>query len=97
MVMDAAAEGFSNVVQFPELRLNTRDGLWDEGFAEGESNLREAMCFGNKALLDVRSGVHDGCTLWTATDNAVWSHIWSNGMSSAIHLFDLALELKVEC
>ena len=97
MVMDAAAEGFSNVVQFPELRLNASDGLWDEGFAEGGSNLREAMCFGNKALLDVRSGVHDGCALWAATDNAVWSHVWSNGMSSAIHLFDLVLELKVEC
>ena len=55
MVGDTTAEGFSNVVIFPALLLDTQDGLCDEGSAEGGSNLRGATCFGfeNKALLEV--------------------------------------------
>ena len=29
------------------------------------------------------------------TDNAVWSYVWTKGMSTAKHLFDLVLDLKI--
>ena len=32
-----------------------------------------------------------------AVDSAVFSTMWHNGMSSADHLFDLVVEIKLEC
>ena len=40
-------------------------------------------------------GRHTGCTLWGFTDNAVWSQVWTKGMSSVQHLFDLTLNIRV--
>lgn len=97
IVGDASAEGFSIVTQYPDMKLTSRDGMWDEVFAEGGSNLREAQNFANHCLNEIRSGMHDGCSLWAATDNAVWSAVWHKGMSSVKHLFKLAVDLRVEC
>ncbi len=96
-VGDASAEGFSIVTQYPDRSIQTRDGLWLESFAEGGSNLREAQNFGNHLLHEVESSKHDGCEVWACTDNAVWSAVWNKGMSSAKHMFNIALKLKVAC
>ena len=96
-VGDASAEGFSIVTQYPDLTIQARDGLWDEVFAEGGSNLRDVQNFGNHLLEEIRAGMHDGCALWAATDNAVWSAVWHKGMSSVKHLFKIAVDLRVEC
>ena len=96
-VGDASAEGFAIVTQYPDMTLTGRDGLWDELFAEGGSNLREAQNFGNHLLDEVKSGNHDGCAVWAFTDNAVWSYVWNKGMSSVKHLFRIAVDLKVAC
>lgn len=42
-------------------------------------------------------GKHDGCPLWAFTDNGCWSAVWRKGLSTAKHLFDLVLKLKVAC
>ena len=42
IVADASAEGFSIVTQYPELKLEGRDGMWTLAFARGGSNLRES-------------------------------------------------------
>lgn len=97
VVGDASAEGFAIATQYPDLSLHCRDGLWEDEFAKGGSNLREAQNFANHCLHEIRSGMHDGCALWAATDNAVWSAVWHKGMSSVKHLFNLAVELRVEC
>jgi len=97
VVGDASAEGFSIATQHPDLSLECRDGLWEDEFAEGGSNLREAQNFANHCLAEIRAGKHDGCTLWVATDNAVWSAVWHKGMSTVKHLFKLAVDLRVEC
>ena len=94
---DASAEGFGSVTQYPDLRIEGRDGLWMPAFSEGGSNLREATAQVNHLLGDVKIGKHDGCEIWCATDNAVWSAVWHKGMSTAKHLFQLVLDLKVEC
>jgi hypothetical protein len=41
-------------------------------------------------------GKHDGCKVWAATNNSVWSAIWNKGLSSARYLFYLVLALKQE-
>ncbi len=94
---DASAEGFSWATQYPSGRLETRHGLWEEAFARGGSNLREAQNQVNHLLADVRAGRHDGCEVWCVTDNAVWAAVWNKGMSSAQHLFSLVVDLKVAC
>jgi len=94
---DASAEGFYSTTQYPDGHVESREGLWDERFAEGGSNLREAQNQVNHLLGEVKAGKHDGCELWCVTDNAVWSSVWQKGMSSAKHLFKLVLELKQEC
>jgi hypothetical protein len=86
-VGDASAEGFAIVTQYPDMTITARDGLWDELFAEGGSNLREAQNFGNHLLEEVKSGNHDGCAVWAFTDNAVWSYVWNKGMSFIRNLF----------
>ena len=68
-----------------------------EEFAEGGSNLREAQNHVNFLLTEIRSGDHDGCEIWAATNNAVLSAVWHKGMSSARHLFNLVVKLKVAC
>jgi len=93
-VGDASREGFGGVTQFPNLSMTSREGLWDASFAEGGSNLREAQNQVNHLLWEITAGKHDGCELWAATDNAVWSAIWTKGMSHARHLFHLVLTLK---
>ena len=97
VVGDASAEGFSIVTQYPDLALDCQDGLWDETFTERGSNLREAQNFANHCLVEIKSGKHDGCSLWVAKDNAVWSAVWHKGISTARHVFNLAVDLRVEC
>ena len=60
---DASAEGFAIVTQHPDLSTETRDGLWDELFAEGGSNLREAKNFGNHLLHKIKAGKPNGCAV----------------------------------
>ena len=73
-----------------------RDGLFLNEFARGGSNLREAQNQVNHLLDDIKAGIHDGCELWCATDNAVWSAVWNKGLSTARHLYYLVLELRLE-
>jgi hypothetical protein len=72
---DASAEGFGSAMQYPGGATSRRDGLWMPAFSEGSSNLREATAQVNHILGDVRGGLHDGCKVWCATDNAVWSAV----------------------
>ena len=92
---DASAEGFFIATQYPDGHIATRSGLWDDDFAAGSSNLREAQNFGNHILEEINSGSHTGCTLWGFTDNAVWSQVWSKGMATVRHLFELALKIRI--
>ena len=94
---DASAEGFAQAVQYPDLTIDERDGLWVPEITEKSSNLREALNIANHLKDDISKGRHDGCELWQATDNAVWSAVCNKGMSSARHLFDLLVEIKVLC
>jgi hypothetical protein len=50
----------------------------------------------NHLLQEIREGLQDGCKVWAATDNLVWSAVWNKGLSSARHLFYLDLALKQE-
>jgi len=95
VIGDASAEGFGAGTQFPGLEFEGRDGLWMTDFASGGSNLREAQNLVNHLLADIRAGKHDGCEVWCFTDNAVWSYVWTKGLSSARHLFHLVLDLRV--
>ncbi len=83
--------------QYPDLVFDKRDGLWLDSFAAGSSNLREAQNIVNHLLWDIRCGKHDGCAILQPTDNAVWSYVLNKGLSTAKHLFNLVLDLKVEC
>ena len=96
-VADASAEGFGAVMQYPDGSIVGRDGLWLPDYASGGSNLREATAQVNHLLQDIMAGKHDGCEIWCGTDNAVWSAVWHKGMSSAKHLFELVVNLKVAC
>ena len=96
-VADASAEGFGLVPQYPNGSTERRDGLWMPSFAVGGSNLRDATAQVNRLLSDVQAGRNDGCEVWCATDNAIWSYIWHKGMSTVKHLFALVLDLKVVC
>ncbi len=93
-VGDASREGFSGATQFPDGMVTSREGLWDPNFAEGGSNLREAQNQVNHLLQEIQMGKHDGCKVWAATDNRVWSAVWNKGSSLARHLFYLVLALK---
>jgi len=64
VVGDASAEGFFIATQYPDLSITTRGGLWEDEFAEGSSNLREAQNFGNHLLDEIKAGKHDGCAVW---------------------------------
>ncbi len=91
---DASREGFGGATQYPDGTLTLQEGLWDLQFSKGGSNLRKAQNQVNHLLLEIRGGKHDGCELWAATDNSVWSAVWNKGMSKARHLFYLVLTLK---
>lgn len=65
--------------------------------AEKSSNLREALNIANHLKEDIKSGRYDGCEIWQATDNAVWSAVCNKGMSSVRHLFDLLVDIKLLC
>jgi hypothetical protein len=95
-VGDTSREGFGGATQFPNGLVSSREGLWDLMFAEGGSNLREAQNQVNHLLSEIRAGLHDGCKVWAATNNSVWSAVWNKGLSSARHLFYLVLTLKQE-
>ena len=92
---DASAEGFAAGTQYPNQVLEGREGLWQPDFALGGSNLREAQNIVNHLLTEIKQGRHDGCEIWSASDNAVWSAVWHKGMSSAKHLFNLVLDLRL--
>ena len=94
---DASAEGFGQAMQYPELIVDERDGLWLPEISEKSSNLREALNIANHLEQDIRMGLHDGCEIWQATDNAVWCAVCNKGMSSVRHLFDLLVKIKVLC
>ena len=94
---DASAEGFAQATQYPNLIIDERDGLWLPEVSAQSSNLREAMNIANHLKRDIAAGRHDGCELWQATDNAVWSAVCNKGMSSVRHLFDLLVDIKVLC
>ncbi len=94
---DASREGLSWATQYPNGTLEGRDGLWAADFAKGGSNLREAQNQVNHLLLDIKANKHDGCEVWCATKNAVWSAVWHKGMSLAKHLFSLVVDLKLAC
>ncbi len=95
-VGDAFREGFGGATQSPEGGLISQEGLWDLEFAKGGSNLWDAQNQVNHLLQEIRVGKHDECKLWVATNNSVWSAIWTKGMSNAQHLFYLVLSLKQE-
>lgn len=95
-VGDASREGFGGSTQYPDRLVSSREGLWDPEFSEGGSNLREAQNQVNHLIAKIRAGFHDGCEVWAATDNSVWSAVWNKGLSSARHLFYLVLVLKQE-
>jgi hypothetical protein len=94
---DALAEGFAQAVQYPDLTVDERDGLWDPELFNKISNLWEALNIANHLKRDIAAGYHDGCEIWQATDNAVWSAVCNKGMSSVRHLFDLLVDIKVLC
>ena len=73
----ASREGFGGATQYPNGTLSAREGLWDPQFADRGSNLREAQNQVNHLLHEIRAGKHDGCEVWAATDNSVWSSVWN--------------------
>jgi hypothetical protein len=95
-VGDASREGFGGSTQYPAGLVSSHEGLWDPEVSEGGSNLREAQNQVNHLISEIRAGFHDGCEVWAATDNSVWSAVWNKGLSSARHLFYLVLVLKQE-
>ena len=94
MGADASAEGFGAAVQYPELVIEERDGLWTEGFAQKSSNTREGFNIGNHLKKDISDGKFDGCEAWVGTDNSTWSAVCTKGMSSVRHLFYLWVEIN---
>ena len=94
-VGDASAEGFAMAVQYPSLTIEERDGLWLEEYSAKTSNLREALNIANHMKHDIAMGKHDGCEIWQATDNAVWSAVCTKGMASVRHLFQLLVDIKL--
>ena len=58
------------------------------------SNLCEGTNIGNNLLRAIEAGKYDGCEVWVATDNVVWSAVWNKGMSTARHLFYLMVDIK---
>ena len=94
---DASREGLGGATQYPDGSIWGRRGLWHSTFAEGGSNLREAQNQVNHLLFEVRQGKHDGCAVWAFTDNGCWSAVWRKGLSTAKHLFDLVLQLRLAC
>lgn len=93
-VGDDSQEGFGVATQFSDGMVTSQEGLWGPKFAKGGLNLRKAQNQANHLLQEIQMGKHDGCKIWAATDNAVWSAVWNKGFSSARHLFDLILTLK---
>jgi hypothetical protein len=96
-VGDASREGLGGATQFPDGTIRGRRGVWRADFAEGGSNLQEVQNQVNRLIQEVRAGMHDGCELWAFADNGCWSAVWLKGLSTAKHLFELVLKLKVEC
>jgi hypothetical protein len=82
-VGDASREGFGGATQYPAIGCVSQESLWDPEFAKGGSNLREAQNQVNHLLQEIRAGDHNGCKIWAATDNSVWSAICTKGMSKA--------------
>ena len=56
-VSDASAKGFTIVTKHPDLSTERCDGLWDESFAEGGSNLWETQNFGSNLLHKVKAKI----------------------------------------
>ncbi len=70
-VGDAPREGFGGATQFSVGMVMSREGLWEPDFSGGGSNLREAQNQVNHLLHEIRMGMHNGCKVWAATNNAV--------------------------
>ena len=90
---DASAEGFAIATQHPDLSLETQDGLWDEVFAEGGSNLREAQNFGNHILNETKAGNYYGCDVWACTNprGGIYSVKYSPALDNSILKVNLKL------
>ncbi len=78
-VGDASQEGFGGAPQFLDGMVMSQERLWDPNFAEMGSNLQEAQNQVNHLLQEIRIGKHNGCKLWAATDNSIWSDVWNKG------------------
>lgn len=50
---DASAEGFAQAVQYPDLFVDERDGLWLLEVVDKSSNLREALNIANHLKRDI--------------------------------------------
>lgn len=94
---DDLAEGFAQAVHYPDLSIDEHDCLWLPEYLEKSSHLREASNIANHLKEDIKAGKHDGCKVWQATDNAVWSAVCNKVMSSVGHLFDLLVDIKLLC
>lgn len=97
MLADASADGFGTGVQYPDMTIDERDGLWTDQFSLSSSNLREASGIANRLKRDISAGKHDGCEVWVGTDNAVWAAVCNKGMSSVRHLFQLWVDICLLC
>ena len=49
----------------------------------------------NYLLLGIKAGEHDRCEIWCFAGNAVWSYVWTKGLSTVRHLFYLVLDLRI--
>ena len=97
MVADASVEGFGMGIQYPDMVVEERDGLWNDETAVKSSNYREALNVANHLNHNISSGRHDSYEVWSATDNAVWSAVCNKGLSTARHLFLLLVDIKLLC
>ena len=65
------AKGFLIATHCADLTVSFYDGLRDESYVFGGSNLRKDQQFGNHLLYEVQAGIHDGCAVWVGTNNVV--------------------------
>ena len=89
-------KGLGGITQYPNWIIHGWQGMWDQTFADGGSNLHEAQIQVNHLKDEIKPGLYDGCAVWGFVDITVWSAAWCKGLSTAVNLFKLALDLKLE-
>ncbi len=76
--------------------LDQHDGLCLGNFGEkSSSNFQEELNIAKHLKMDIQQGFHNGCKVWFAIDNAIWAVVCNKGMSSACHLSDLLVDIKM--